>query len=246
MIAMAVRLHTVSACFPAIVLACLLVSGCGFSAANYNMQGKRLFEQGQFAQAIDMFQRSANADPQNADAYYNMAATWYYMGKQQNNKVWIQQADQLYRQALVLNPNHAEAYRGLSALMVENGRSMEAFQLVQDWRVKQPGSADPVIELARMYRESGDRGAASQLLVDALHVDSDNARALKAMGQMREEEGQYNLALQNYIRSYQANNMQPDVAQKIASLQGVVRSAQTVPYQPGQNRVGDVNHYVPR
>ena len=49
------------------------------------MQGKQLFEQGQYAQAIEMFQRSITADPRNADGYYNMATAYYYLGKQQKN-----------------------------------------------------------------------------------------------------------------------------------------------------------------
>ena len=97
-----------------------------------------------------------------------------------------------------------------------------------------------------MYRETGNRAQATQLLSDALNVDSTNARALKAMGQMREEAGQYAMALENYVRSYQSNNLQTDVAQKIATLQGRVRSAQTIPFQPGQNRLGSLNQYVPR
>ena len=194
-----------------------------------------------------MFQRSIQANPRNADAYYNMASTYLFLGKQQKNSSWIQQADQLYRQALNLDPNHADAYRGLASLMVENGRAADAFQMVQNWRARQPGSAEPLIELARMFRETGNRGTASQLLVDALNIDGTNAQALKDMGQIREEAGEYALALQNYIRSYQSNNLQTDVAQKIASLQGLTSSAgQTFPFQPGQNRLGSINQYVPR
>jgi len=222
------------------------ISGCNFSATGSNLQGKRLFEQGQFAQAIEMFQRSIQADPRNADAYYNLASTYLFLGKQQKNSSWIQQADQLYRQALNLDPNHADAYRGLASLMIENGRASEAFQMVQNWRAQQPGSPEPLVELARMFRETGNRGSSTQLLVDALNLDGTNARALKAMGQMREESGEYALALQNYMRSYQSNNLQQDVAQKIASLQGVVSTNQAVPFQPGQNRLGSINQYVPR
>lgn len=231
----------------ALLLMCsLLLAGCNMVATGHNMQGKRLYDQGQYAQAIKKFQRSLQTNPRNADAYYNLASTYYFLGKSQRNPSWIQAADQLYRSALNLDPKHADAYRGLASLMVENGRTQDAFQLVQNWRASQPGSAEPLVELARMYRETGNRTQATQLLVDALNVDSDNALALKAMGKMREESGQYAMALENYIRSYQSNNLQADVAQRIAALQGVVRNAQVVPYQPGQNRLGSLNQYVPR
>ena len=231
-----------------ILLLVVLFSGCGLSATGTNMQGKQLFDQGQYAQAIEMFQRSINADPRNADGYYNMAAAYYYLGKQQKNVAWSQQADQLYRQALSLDPDHVDAYRGLSALLMDEGRTQEAFQLVQNWRVQQPDNPEPVIELARLYRESGDSAAATQLLADALHIDGNHARALKAMGMMREESGEYDLALQNYTRSYEANNSQTDVAQKIASLQGATRTAQntTPPVQTGQALPPGSNQFLPR
>ena len=120
--------------------------------------------------------------------------------------------------------------------------------MVQNWRVQQPYSAEPIIELARLYRESGDSSTATQLLADAIKLDGNNARALRAMGMLREESGDYAQALQNYIRSYQLNNAQGDLPQKIASLQGQARTAQAIvpQTQPGQVNPGSVNQYVPR
>lgn len=224
----------------------LLAGGCNLAATGNNMSGKRLFEQGQYAQAVDSFQRAIQNNPRSADAWYNLGATYYYVGKQQRNSTWLQQSDQMFRQALAVDPNHADSYRSLAALLVESGRSNEAFQLIESWRASAPDSAEPVIELARMYNEAGNRTQATQLLVAALNIDPNNARALKAMGKMREDSGEYQLALQNYIRSYQANNLQTDVAQRIAALQGTIRTTQVVPPAPGQARMGSVNRHVPR
>lgn len=237
--------RAVHCALPWILPALLLASGCNIAATGHNVQGKRLYEQGQFAQAISTFQKAVNANPRNPDAYYNMASTYYYLGKQQNNATWTQQAEQLYRRALVIDPNHTDAHRGLAAVLVESGRSGEAFQMLQAWQARAPFSAEPLIELARLQSEFGNRSNAMQTLANALNVDSNNPRALKAMGLMREQSGEYQLALDNYIRSYQANNLQPDVAEKIARLQGSARP-QVVPFQPGQNRLGSAQQYVPR
>ena len=221
--------------------------GCNVAATGHNMQGRRLYEQGQFAEALQTFQKALQTNPRNADAYYNMAATYYFLGKQHRNTQWLQQSENLYRQALGIEPTHADSFRWLAALMMENGRSNDALQMVQSWRASAPRSAEPVIELARMHRELGKAQQSMQLLVDALHIDSANPRALKAMGQIREEQGQHQLALDNYTRSYQANNLQPDVAAKIASLRGQMQViSQNGPNQPGQTRLGSVNQYVPR
>ncbi len=224
----------------------MLASGCNLASTGQNIQGKRHFDQGQYTQAISSFQQALQNNPRSADAWYNLGATYYYLGVQQRNADWLRQSDQFFRQALAIDPNHSDAWRSLAALTVQNGRIAEAFQLIDGWRASVPGSAEPVIELARMYREAGNVNAAKQLLVDALNLESTNARALKAMGQIREDAGEYQLALENYVRSYQSNNMQPDVAQKIAALQGTVRAAQVVPFQPGQSRLGSLNQYVPR
>ncbi len=229
-----------------LLVAVAVLSGCNLASTGNNVQGKRLFDQGQYAQAIDSFQTAVEHNPRNADAWYNLGATYYYVGKQQRNTAWLQQADQLFRQALAADPNHADSWRSLAALTVESGHADEAFKMIQSWRDTAPGSAEPVIELARMYSEAGNRTQANQLLVDALKIDPANARALKAMGKMREESGELQLALQNYVRFYQANNLQTDVAEKIAALQGTIRTTQAIPLQPGQTRLGQVNQHVPR
>jgi Tfp pilus assembly protein PilF len=224
----------------------LAVSGCGVASTGQNIQGKRMFEQGQYPQAIDAFQNAIRNNPRSADAWYNLGATYYYLGKQQRNVAWIQQADQYFRQALATDPSHADSWRSLASIMVESNRVQEAFQLIQSWRANAPGSAEPVIELARMNSEIGNQAIAKQLLVDALNIEPNNARALTAMGVLREQNGETQLALENYIRSYQANNMQPEVAKRIAALQGTIRTAQVVPFQPGQNRLGSAYQHVPR
>lgn len=222
-----------------------LLAGCNMAATGYNMTGKRQYEQGQFNQALASFNNAIQTSPQNADAYYNVAATYYFLGKQNRNAQYLQTAEQHYRYAISLDPSYVDAYRGLTALMVESGRTNDAIQTLQNWRLRQPASAEPVVEMARLYSELGNRPQATQLLVDALNIDSNNARALKAMGHIREQEGQYQLALDNYMRSYQANNLQPDLAARIAAMQ-TRTSAQGAPYQTGQPRFGQVNQYSPR
>ena len=230
----------------------MLQAGCNLAANNHNLQGRKLFEQGQIQQAMAAFQKSLAANPQNADAYYNMAAVYHHLGKQQKNTQWLQHAQQLYSQAISLNPNHVASYRGLAVALSENGQVADAINLMQNWQNSVPYSEEPKIELARLTKETGDRQRAMQYLLDAIAMNPRNARALKAIAVMREESGEYQLALQNYIRSYQVNNLQTDVAERIAVLQGRLAGVNSsVPIniqaaQPGQSRIGGANQYVPR
>lgn len=199
---------------------CILVAtGCNYSANKQNALGRNSYLNGQFSQAINQFQQALNADPRNSDALYNLGATYYTLGKQSRNNQYITQSEQLFRQAITNNDLHVEAHRSLAALLIETGRRQHAFDLLTTWRQRHPESAEPLIELASLYQEFGNRDQATNLLADALQVDGTNTRALKAMGFVREQQGQLNLALDNYLRSYQLDARQTDVATRINALQ---------------------------
>lgn len=214
------------------------LSGCGLAARQHNVIGREYFESGQFSRAINEFQTALQQQPDNADSYYNLAAAYYTLGKQSNSTQYLGQAEQLLRQAIALDSTHVEAHRTLAVLLVETGRQSFAFDLLNGWQARNPMAADPPIELARLYQEMGDQQRAVNYLADALRLDSYNARALKAMGHIRERQGQWAMALENYSRAYQADARQTDLIGKIQELQTRVASAaypNQLPYQnPGQ------------
>lgn len=203
-----------------LVLAPLAAAGCGsFTARGDNAEGVRLFQQSNYPGAMQQFQQAIYADPNNADAYYNLAAVYHRLGKQQGQRPTLDQAEQLYNQCLIRDPGHRDAYRGLAVLLVEENRSSDAFRLMQNWVAKQPTSADARIELARLNGEFGNNKAAEENLASALAIDPDNARAWAALGKVREDVGDRAQALSNYQRSLQLNRFQPDVASRVAALQ---------------------------
>ena len=104
-------------------------------------------------------------------------------------------------------------------MLIETNREKYAFDLINQWKSRYPASTEPVIELARLYQEYGDNRRATDLLADALKLNSNDVRALKAMGHVRELQGQTHLALDNYLRVLQLDQQQNAVAQRVASLQ---------------------------
>ncbi len=184
-----------------------------------NAEGVRLFEQARFTEAMDRFERAIAADPTAGDGYYNLAATYHRIGAANGRKADRTQAERYYYLCLDRSPDHRECHRGLAVLLVEQGRSEEAFRLLESWAAKNPALPDPKIELARLSEEFGDRDAAKQHLADALLRDPTNARALAALGRLRELEGDTAQALANYQQSLLADRFQPDISARVAMLQ---------------------------
>lgn len=198
----------------------LASTGCGnFAARGMNAEGVRLFQQSNYQGAMMQFQQAIYSDPANADAYYNLAATYHKVGKQENRKEDLDQAEAYYNQCLDRDPNHSDCYRALAVLLVEENRNDEAFRLLEGWVGRSPGCADARIELARIWEEFGDKRQARERLAEALHIDPNNSRALTAMGRIWEEMGEPDKALVDYQRSLWLNRFQPEVETRVAALQ---------------------------
>ena len=199
--------------------------GCRASTVGLNTQGVSNYRMGRYQEAIQSFQQALVNDPANPDAYYNLAATYYELGKRNNDANLLSQAEGLYNQCLDLDTNHVECYRGLAALLVDTDRSKDAFTLLKGWSQQYVLLADPRIELARLYEEFGDRESAARYLTDALNIDARNARAWTALANIRYEQGQLAQALSNYRHAYQLDQNQPEIAQRIANIQQRLASA---------------------
>jgi tetratricopeptide (TPR) repeat protein len=198
----------------------LMATGCGgITASGRNAEGVRLFQQSRFDDALRQFEEARYADPNNADAYYNLATTFHHLGKTSNNAADLQEAERYYNMCLDRDENHTDSYRGLAVLLAEEGRTTEAFRLLEGWVARQPGLGDAKVELARLCQEYGDRKTAEERLVEALAVQPNNARALAALGKIREESGDYYQALTNYQRSLNCDDRQPQLASRVTALQ---------------------------
>jgi tetratricopeptide (TPR) repeat protein len=223
---------------PTFIAAALVISafsGCQFAAPSQNAEGVKMFQQAYYQGALQRFQQAIASDPHNPDGYYNMAATYHQMARQHGQPVDWQQAEAYYGQCLQRDPNHADCHRGMAVMLAERGRQQESFRLLEAWASRSPGNAAPRIELARLYDESGNPEMAKERLIEAVQIEPNNARALAALGKVREQLGDPTQALANYERSLAVNQFQPQLAARVASL----RSSMTAPVStpPGGTRV---------
>ena len=207
----------------AIAAAVLLAAGCGgMTSQGRNAEGVRLFQQARYQEALREFQEASYADPANPDTYYNLAATYHRLGAAERNTAYLDQAEQFYHMCLDRDDNHPDCYRGLAVLLAEQGRTTDATRLLEGWAARRPDSPDARTELARLATEFGDHVAAEEHLLAALNVDPYDDRANKALGKIREDSGNYAQALQNYQRSLQSNQFQPQVAARVSALRSSV------------------------
>lgn len=223
-----------------VILICSLacIGCCG--TYGRNTEGLRYFNQARYDQALVAFQSALAADPNNPDAYYNIAATFHQSAKvtaQTGIQAAAQQqyddAEKYYRLCLSKDANHTAAYRGLAVLYMERKNPDAAFQLLIGWSQSNPIASEPKIELARLYQEFAQICQAQgrvdearsclettvKMLQQVIAGDPTNFRALRALGYLRELGGDYNNALGDYRLSLQANPKQLDLAAHVAALE---------------------------
>ena len=216
-------------------------SGCNTVATGQNMQGARLYEKGQYYPAMEKFQQAMASNPNDANAYYNLASTLHHLGVANKDPNMLKQAETMYNQCLDRNPNHADCHRALAVLLVQTDRTDRAFALLKNWAIRSPQNADARVELARLYEEFGDTKTAELQLQQALQMDQTNKRAWTAMAYLRESKGDVQQALANYQRAYALDGYNPTIANRIAALNQSSSGATGAPTTDGTTRTVDTS-----
>ena len=222
-------------CFVPLLI--LLVSGC--ASQNQTAAGIRYYGQAQYDAAMTAFQSVLKTNPNDPNTLYNIAATYHQSAKVSHQsgqsataQQHYEQAAQYYQLCLAKDVNHADAYRGLTALYMDCQKAEAAFQLLTGWYNANPVSAEPKLELARLYQEYAKictvqghadvaqdcRKTAEHYLQQVLATDSMNYRAFRALGYLKEESGDIAGAVFEYQRSLQTNPQQQDLENRIAAL----------------------------
>ncbi|MGQ9503560.1 MAG: tetratricopeptide repeat protein [Thermogutta sp.] len=220
------------------------LAGCAaVTTQSLNAEGVRLYQQARYQEALQRFGQALIYDSNDPSAYYNIAAVYHRLSELYHQPEDRSRAETYYQLALTKDPNHMAARRGLAVLLTAQGRSQEAIAMLQNWAASWPQSAEPRVELARLYEEMGDRASAQKTLLDALAVDPRNIRALNALGHLREMSGEKELALSHYEQSLQLNQKQPELALRISALRNELQLAQSTPTSrlSSTSRVSNIN-----
>ena len=193
----------------------MAASLCGCSPVNgwaMNQQGKSLYSQGQYQAARAEFERALMDHPYSADYAYNVAASMDQMGDHEA-------AEKMYRHALTLDPSHQPSYHGMAAMLVENGRTDEANDLISTWAATQPYSTDATVELGWLKGEMGDVEGANREFQKALQENPRNTRALKQMARANRKAGLPGEAAASYARALYMDPDLPEAKDELAQLE---------------------------
>ena len=194
--------------FFAVSLLMLFVLGC--ASQNQNVAGVRYYGQARYDAAITAFQSALTANPNDPNALYNIAATYHQSartslrsGNMAAAQQQYEQAEQYYQLCRAKDPNYTNAYRGLSTLYMDRQNGEAAYQLLHHWYTVNSVSVEPKLELARYYQEFAQiclaqgrteeaqnyRNATEKLLQQALAIEQTNYRTLRALGYLKEQNG---------------------------------------------------------
>jgi Flp pilus assembly protein TadD len=145
-------------------------------------RAKKAFEEGDYAQAAELFDEFVSLVPDNADALNALGVALYNLGR-------YQEAEQRYREAIDVNPEYANAMVNLAALQQADPK--EAGQLLRrvlNINPKYPGARSM---LGIMLLSSGDDHGARAALRKAQKASPNDPIALLGLAQIARVEGRF-------------------------------------------------------
>jgi tetratricopeptide (TPR) repeat protein len=128
--------------------------------------GEVAFEQKQYEDALNHYQRVADFHSDSAESWADLALT-YRMLKN------IEEAEVNYRRAIELEPANEDYYFFLSEMYSENKQSAKAVEIIEEGLIHNPNSALLHMYLAMRYLEIGDYRQAELFIEKAERLDPD-------------------------------------------------------------------------
>ncbi|MGA8301849.1 MAG: tetratricopeptide repeat protein [Terriglobales bacterium] len=175
---------------------------------------------GQIDQAIASAKLGLHDNPRSADLNV-------LLGKLYESKSDWNQAEDAYRNALNINPQHPQASSNLAKLMLQTGGNLDvALSLAQTARRGLPGSPSAADTLAWIHYQRGAYQSAIGLLQEALNLQEkahtpDSADIHYHLGMAYAKTGQTALARQQFERALKLNPNVNDAKKQLSQLKSL-------------------------
>jgi len=175
---------------------------------NAHTYGVAFFQHGFPKEAEQAFQKAISANPQDADAFYNLGTLYLRRNSPED-------ARQNLEQALKVRPNYPEAWNNLGMLAAKQGNNEEAIHDFERSLELRPSYGTALLNLGNVYRRQGNLTDAERLLKRAEESEPANPEAKYSLGMLYARKSEIAVAEQ-YLRA--ALTLRPDYPDALNNL----------------------------
>jgi Tfp pilus assembly protein PilF len=210
--ASAILVRLAVAAFAMVPFGC--VSSGDDRARLFNEDGVHLFQQGDYAAALDSFDMALTLRPQDATLLFNIGECYDRLGDTKS-------AEKYYGSCLMRAPRHGDARLALLELYYRTGRKAQADPMVDEWVRQDPKAADSFVLEAWRLRQAEMYPDAQGRLQQALDVEPHNRRALAELAFLYEKSQMPQRAFVIYERILEREPGQAQIARKLEQLRAL-------------------------
>ena len=164
------------------------------SAENYSVLGIACGALGDWEKALEYQKKVVALEPKNVKAWGNLANAYRHL----NMPI---EAEKLYHHAIVLEPTYAEAYFNLGCFYHERMLFEDAAAFFLKTTELNPRFNSAFINLGLVYSGLDKSGLALESIQKAIALDSEDAQAHAALGDVIKSRGRIAEAIQHYKKA---------------------------------------------
>ncbi len=161
---------------------------------------------GDYPNAVRMFRQITAQYPFEPEAYWRL-------GRLLRGEEQVEEAIQVLRQGLIIDPEAKDLYNGLGGTLLSIGRYDEAITAHQHYTALAPNEPNAHDSLGMSYQQSGRYGEAAGEYQRALALNPEFEPAIIHMGDVYFQEGRYREAVGQYQRYIEVT--QSDLARAV-------------------------------
>ena len=177
----------------------------------WKILGAALFQSGKTKEALNANKKSIKLNPQDAEAYYNLAITQKELGK-------LLDAENNYAIAIKLKTDYFEAYSNLGNVQKQLGKLTEAEECYKKAININPKFADPYYNLATILQKKGNTKDSKKNYMEAIKLNPNYTQAYNNLGVLLQEIGNLNESKHCFIKAIETNPDSIDAFLNVSDL----------------------------
>lgn len=159
-----------------------VLAGCSPAGTHALLKGKKLLDEGSYADAADEFKSATEDMATNAEA-------WNYLGVAEQHTGQLDDAAKAYQRALELDRDLTEAHYNLGCLWMQKDKPDKAANEFTAYTLQKVNEPQGWLKLGLAQLRTHDYLPAERSFSTALYWSPNNAQALNGLGMARTERG---------------------------------------------------------